>query len=357
MAAVAQRVEDITAPWLSEVLAATVRTVSISQIGAGQTGATYRLRVDAEHLPPTLIAKMHAGDEAARRRVSNGFRAEVGFYRDLATTVEIPLPKCWYSAIAEDALSFTLILEDLAPRQPGVQTNGCSERTARAACMNLAGLHAPRWNDPSLFEVPFLPRPDEARAAFLAQIGRDATDGFVARYANELDSVDVSVLRSSAEILEPWLMAGHRTLAPLHGDYRLDNLMFSPNADDTGDTGDNQVIAVDWQTLAVAPPLRDLAYFLGTSVDIAQRRKTEQDLVVAYHRELCRRGVVNYSAEECFEDYRLGLFQGPMITTIGAMYSTTERTIAADAMFLAMARRSCATLRDLDAFSSHQLHD
>jgi hypothetical protein len=36
-----------------------------------------------------------------------------------------------------------------------------------------------------------------------------------------------------------------------------------------------------------------------------------------------------------------------MITTIGCIYAPRERSDASDAMFLAMARRSCAAIRDL----------
>jgi hypothetical protein len=36
-----------------------------------------------------------------------------------------------------------------------------------------------------------------------------------------------------------------------------------------------------------------------------------------------------------------------MVTVIGCMYATGARTDKSDAMFLAMARRSCAAIRDL----------
>ena len=49
----------------------------------------------------------------------------------------------------------------------------------------------------------------------------------------------------------------------MHGDYRLDNLMFPEHGDG--------VVAVDWQTLAIGPPGRDLAYFLATSVLVDDR--------------------------------------------------------------------------------------
>ena len=62
---------DITADWLTTALRATtpeahVRSVDIEQIGTGQTGASFRLHLDADAgaggaLPSTLVAKTAAG--------------------------------------------------------------------------------------------------------------------------------------------------------------------------------------------------------------------------------------------------------------------------------------------------------
>jgi hypothetical protein len=59
--------------------------------------------------------------------------------------------------------------------------------------------------------------------------------------------------------------------------------------------------------------------------------------------------VRDYSADECWDDYRLGQLQGPMITVIGCIYAGSERTERSDTMFVAMAHRSCAAIRDLDS--------
>ena len=141
--------------------------------------------------------------------------------------------------------------------------------------------------------------------------------------------------------MTPWHQAHPHPFAVLHGDYRLDNLLFDPDGAD--------VIAVDWQTLAVGPPARDLAYFLGTSLTVDDRRAAERELVAEYHAALCARGVSGYGADQCFDDYRLGQLQGPMITTMGCAFATGDPSADADAMFLAMATRSCAAIRDLDS--------
>ena len=106
-------------------------------------------------------------------------------------------------------------------------------------------------------------------------------------------------------------------------------------------------MVVDWQTLTIGSPTRDLAYFLGTSLATDDRRAAERGLVARYHASLSARGVTGYDAEQCLDDYRLDQLQAPMITTLGCAYASGVQSRASDEMFLAMARRSCAAIRDL----------
>ena len=143
--------DDITADWLAHALRAPVQAVTVEQIGTGQTGASFRLRLDAgDELPPTLVAKTAAGDRPQRERVGPGYRNEVGFYTVFRDRVQIRTPRCWHAEISDDNCSFVLLLDDLAPARPGVQVDGCTVDQAGDALRNLAGLHAPVWNDPTL---------------------------------------------------------------------------------------------------------------------------------------------------------------------------------------------------------------
>jgi Ecdysteroid kinase-like family len=340
---VADGPDEVTTAWLSRALGRDVSAVAAERIGTGQTGATYRLSIDTPDGPLTLIAKVAAGDPAARRRVRNGYRSEVGFYRDIASTVDVATPRCWYGAITDDSLAFTLLLDDLSPRLPGVQAAGCSVEQARLAVANLAALHAGRWNDGTVFDLSFVARPTPAGAEYLGSVVTAATETFVERFAAELDAADVATLSAAAAVMTRWQQTRLEPFTVLHGDYRLDNLLFAPNGAD--------VVAVDWQTLAVGPPARDLAYFLGTSLTVDDRRTAERELVADYHAALCARGVPGYDAQQCFDDYRLGQLQGPMITTMGCAFATGDRSAGADEMFLAMATRSCAAIRDLDTLA------
>jgi aminoglycoside phosphotransferase (APT) family kinase protein len=286
---------------------------------------------------------MAGGGLEARQRVAQGYRAEVMFYSQIARTVDVSTPRCWYSAITEDGTDFTLLLEDLQPARPGVQIESCSLNQASDAVENLAALHAPRWNDVTLLEMKGVGLTDSASAQFVGEIFATAVDDFVARF-DALGDEDIETLHRCAEAVCPWLLTRPDPFAVVHGDYRLDNLMFPPAG--------RGVFALDWQTVGVAPPGRDLAYFIGTALRPEDRPHWESDLVTLYFDELRRRGVQDYSPSECFDDYRLGPLQGPFITVLGCVYgATAERSPDADEMFISMATRSCAAIRELESLS------
>jgi aminoglycoside/choline kinase family phosphotransferase len=339
---IAASAQDLTKGWLSDALDTEVRSVRVEAIGSGQTSTTCRLTIDADGYAPTLVAKFAEGDEEARRRVATAHRNEIGFYREIAPALDLRTPTCFYSTLSADATNFTLLLEDLAPRRPGHQADGCSLSQATEAVLNLARLHASHWNDEGLHNFDFLLPLTEERATLLANVTRFAADQFLERYAGQLDSDDVTTLGDVADNLLQWQLSHPEPFSLVHGDYRLDNLMLDPAGGD--------VIAVDWQTITVALPARDLAYFVSLSLPIERRRTEEERLIAAYHEELGANGVHEYSLAACTADYRSGQLHGPMITVLGSLTSGGSRTKAADEMFLSMARRSCVAVRD------HQAH-
>ncbi len=143
-------------------------------------------------------------------------------------------------------------------------------------------------------------------------------------------------------VIERWLLGRTERFGLVHGDYRLDNLLFPPD-------GGPGVVAVDWQTLSLALPARDLAYFLGTSLSVDDRRAHERDLVAAYHAALTSYGVSGLLARGLLGRLRFAMIQGPLVSIFGCAYGT--RTERGDRMFAAMVARSCAAIRDLDTLA------
>jgi hypothetical protein len=291
--------------------------------------------------PSSVVVKMQAADPLSQQAGASGaYESEVRFYTELAPTLAIRTPAC-YSAVGPDKQArFALVLEDLAPAEQGDQLLGCEVDQARNAVVNLAGLHAPRWCDPTLLDLAWLRRLADPTTADLIQgVVADHTARFIEHYGARVSEADASVLRSFAAHSGRWLRGRSERFAPIHGDYRLDNLLFATPA------GGCLVATVDWQTLEAGLPGRDLAYFLGNSLLPADRRKHEQDLVRIYHEALLDQGVSDYSLDDCFDDYRYGQFQGPLITMLAAVGLThTER---GDDMFMAMSSRACEAIRDL----------
>lgn len=63
--------------------------------------------------------------------------------------------------------------------------------------------------------------------------------------------------------------------------------------------------------------MRDIAYFLSTSVTPELRRSIEREAIEEYHRTLCAADVTNFDLEECWSLYRnlmLTCLVGPVIT-------------------------------------------
>lgn len=348
-AQVVDDIAEITPDWLTTLfrercgLDARVRGLAVTPLSTGRMGISYRIVPEYEQpataAPGSVVVKLATGDPGLRALLSPGFVWEIGFYRHLATRVEVRTARCWHAAISTDHCKFTLVLEDLAPAVAGRQADGCDPALARAAVRTLAGLHAPLWNDPLLRDGLAWLRPlDDEGIALIVGLHHQATETFVERYAEELGPEDAGTLRQTARLTERWATGHQHPFSVIHGDYRLDNLMFAPCGD---------VTVLDWQTTMVGHPLRDVAYFLALSLHPEVRRAHEKDLVAEYHRELVRHGVPDFSLDDCYAGYRTGMVQGPLITTLGCVFSTTDRTPESDAMFLSMITRACQAIRDL----------
>ncbi|WP_407688942.1 phosphotransferase family protein [Mycobacterium sp. HUMS_1102779] len=339
---------DVTPEWLSAALsrrgtAVEIAGVEVVAIGTGQTGATYRVKAryatDPGGLPDTFVIKLPAQDDTVRDRVTVGYRSECAFYAGVADRVRVPTPQCFYCEITDDAMDYALLLADQAPAVQGDQLAGCGEQEARLAVAALAGLHGPSWCDPVWLDFPGIAfaRPDEAGAKGLGEVAKMSLDITLAKLGDRMSAADRETFTATMGLVTPWLLAEYDRFALLHGDYRLDNMLFDPDR--------SRVSVVDWQTLGVGLPARDLAYFTATSLDPQLRSAIENDLVDDYHRALLEHGVSGYERETCWRDYRLGVPQALLISALGfAFAAATDR---GDDMVLTMLARGCQAVRDL----------
>ncbi|GAB2874099.1 phosphotransferase family protein [Nocardioides pacificus] len=334
---------QLTASWLTGALragghaGARVDHVTVERVGSGQMASCYAVRLVGDGVPARLLAKLPNPDPAARPMAAGAYRKEVQFYAEIAPTVEVRTAQCHYGAMDEESSSFTLLLEDLSPAVQGDQVAGCTPEQARAAAVNLAGLHGPRWCDPSLLDIDGYQLSEPEDAELLAGLAPDALHRFLDALGDRLDENDRQTLADTMDVIAAWSLGRTERFGLVHGDYRLDNMLYSPTS--------GEVTAVDWQTLSLGLPARDLAFFVGTGLSIDDRRRHEHDLVAAYHAALTSYGVEGHSLDECWDDYRFSMLQGPLISVFGCAYGT--RTARGDDMFVTMVQRSCAAVRDL----------
>lgn len=353
---IADRVELLTPDWLTSALrtspifeSASVRSVVAEPVGTGQMCDSFRLALefdDQGSSPKSVIAKLPSRNETSRStaRTLRSYENEVRFYKELADHLPIRTPLAYYADIDPEPSRFVLLLEDLAPALAGDQLRGCTPEQASLAVDELVKLHAPRWGDPALAELEWLHRDRAANKEFLLMLLPGLWNGFQDRYNSimrpELHSAGSALFAR----LEPYILGDAGVETIIHGDYRLDNLLFG------GTRGHSAVAVVDWQTCTHGPALNDVAYFIGAAMQPELRRSLESDLVIGYHENLLDAGAGPFSWESCWHGYRRGSLLGLLMTVAASML--VERTARGDEMFLTMGYRHACHVIDLDAIET-----
>lgn len=327
--------QDITPEWLAEALGIdAVPEVSQRSIGTGQVGENVRYTLtwpaDTDG-PNSVVGKFPSPDLTSRETAAatGSYVKEVGFYRDLQGSVTITTPTIL--ALHEDLENnrFLLLMQDIAPAEQGDQITGCSVEEATLAIDALVGLHAPRWNDATLLDLEWMAGRTPERAGEMAGLYSMVFPGFVERYAERLGSDVVAVGERLGAAIESWFTSFQTATTLVHGDYRLDNMLFgtSPAA---------PLTVVDWQTAAVGHGPADLAYFIGAGLVPEVRRTVENDLVTRYANALRSAGV-EVATEDIGHDYVMGSASGYVMAVIASMI--VGRTDRGDEMFCVMAER------------------
>jgi hypothetical protein len=347
--ATVEGIDGITPGWLTAVLGAhtggaSVVSATTERVGTGQVADTVRLGLEWDPPgagPETLVAKVTAADETSRATaaMTRTYEIEAAFYNELAPTLPVRAPRCYHAAHDPEAGTYAVVLEDLAPARQGDQIAGCSLDEAGAAVLELVQLHAPRWADPRLADLPWLDRHDDDGVAGSTALLHTLADGFLARYEATLDPEVAELVPRLMERVEGHLLDRPRPWTVTHGDYRLDNLLF----------GGERVAVVDWQTVGHGPGLADLSYFVGASLHVEDRRAHERDLVQAYSEAMRSAGVDGLDPDTCWAGYRRHTFSGLIMAVAASML--VGQTDRGDEMFMAMANRHGRHALDLDALS------
>jgi aminoglycoside phosphotransferase (APT) family kinase protein len=193
-----------------------------------------------------------------------------------------------------------------------------------------------------LHEHPWLPQPDHTVLARRGAAARNAVQGFRSRYAMRLPSEVLDAADWAAQHLERIALAHITPLCLVHGDYRIDNILFD-STPVTGNGTATRVTVVDWQTVSMGRGPDDIAYALGAGLPTDQRRHIEPELLQRYIDGLHDAGV-QADPQAVHHDHRLGTAGGLLMAVIASQQ--VARTERGDEMFAVMAERHATHMAD-----------
>jgi hypothetical protein len=308
----------------------------------------FRFTLDYAHadpsLPRTLVGKFAAADPTSKATASEyGFYAtEIGFYADLAARVPARVPRPIYAEIDSSGVDFTLIMDDAAGARSVDQIEGCSLDDAAAAVREVAKLHGHGWNDGSLKKIGWLAARDVAQGRII-KLFPDLFAGFLDRYRDMLEPEYQVMVRRVLPVYAR-MQDDTRSIKTLqHMDYRLDNLLFGAPDDP------NAVCILDWGSVMLGSGLTDVAFFVGSSLDIEEQRRSAKELVRIYYDSLSQFDLGGYTWDDCWADYRRFSFQGMQTGIVAPMI--VERSERSDKLFLQMVRNFTNQVRMFDSLS------
>lgn len=338
--------QDVNPEWLADALGRPGAELGVEQrsIGTGQVGENVRYTLtwpDGTDGPATVVGKFPSPDPTSRETAAatGSYVKEVGFYRDLQATVTIRTPALYALREELEVNRFLLLMEDIDPAEQGDQIAGCSIDRARLAVEAIVGLHAPHWNDLTLTDLDWLAPREPARGDELADLYAMLFPGFADRYGRRLGPDVLAAGEQFGTRLAEWFRAFVTPTTLVHGDYRLDNMLFA-----TG-PGPAPLTVVDWQTAAVGHGPSDVAYFVGAGLLGDERRRVESDLVARYTLLLRAEGV-DVEESAIVHDYSLGSASGLLMAVVASMI--VGRTERGDEMFCVMAERHVSQMSDWD---------
>lgn len=355
------RPNDITNEWLTAALQSGGHLAAGSSVtamhrrpvgeGVGMLGlievVTPTYSGDAANAPKSVVVKYPTEVEGnlVVATTFNVYQREVLFCQRVAPNAGMRVPNVYYSAFKGET-SFIIVMEDLSDYTMGDQVEGCSIERAEVAMRELGMLHASFWEKVDSPEYEFLPYhfPGIHAEAMLggARAGWDNMVSIFGELISDELKANKDRFLDTVPRMQQWLVQHPYTL--IHGDFRMDNLMFGTKPDHS------PLAVIDFQGALRCKGIQDVAYLLSHNMDPAECRANERRLVELWHATLVANGVKDYSADQAWEDYRRAvLYLWVYVAVIaGTLDPSNER---GKAFMGAMIQRSSAAIRDLGLLS------
>jgi hypothetical protein len=350
-----QNAAEISTDWLNEVLVDTcvlagvrIQGVESTVIGEGvgylSSVARVKLSYDSPDAlgrgaPATVIVKIEPENEIFRNlgRQFNAFEREIRFYREVASQVNVRLPKVYYT-LAEPP-HFAIVMEDLGRCTAGNQLEGMHVQQVTTTAQIVGRLQSQFWNNSSLAALEWMPASWDLWRHFT-----DHWPSFV-QHCRQWLGPEHLLLGQRVSKNAQWIM-DQMAAAPatiVHCDLREDNLLF-------GKPGTpEEVLIVDWQLAIRGMGAYDIASLQGGSEVAAERKGHAFVVLDAWHQTLLSSGVSDYSHAEALHHFRLGCLVCltlPVYFHIAALEGGIDR---AKGLCETQARRHFGTALDVDA--------
>lgn len=347
-----ERPTDLTAEWLTSAIGqGEVTGFTVDRIGTGQMSECYRVDLtyaDGGSGPASVVLKVAAADPSSRQTgLAMGlYEREVRFYSEVAPGLAAsrgqisPVSPCFHSAYDPATGAFDLLLGDAAPAVVGDEIRGATAEQAALALTQLGQVHGRLLGDEALAGAEWLNRDSPVDQGLIGALYA----GFIDRYRDQVAPEHREVCERFVATFDAYMAAEAEAGQPrglVHGDYRLDNMLFG------GDGADRPLTVVDWQTVTWGPAFTDVAYFLGCALPVERRRELYDDMLRAYHDALGPDAGV--TLDDVREGVRHQTFFGVLMAIVSPML--VERTERGDEMFMAMIERHCQHVIDTDALS------
>lgn len=314
-----RKIEDISLDWLNQAMFYSrpesvdrIRSFYIENVGVDMGFVNQIARIVIEYEsdivegPRSVIVKCPPLDEDLRSvsdRLNNVLR-EATVYKEFDVPYGITIPRLYYGSVDESSGNGVLVIEDIDYAVQGDSVLGCSYEDAVLAITEIAKFHAYYWISSN-------------RENF---IGIPAKGDEILEYQELFQAAWRSLVRKAGTHMPPYLLSlgdklernickvksalSSHPITLIHGDYRLDNCFFIYDGGQP-----NALKVIDWEYCAKSRGTYDVAAFISEAFNRTDRRDIEWQLVELYYSTLKDNGVINYSLEECYKDYRISMLE------------------------------------------------
>jgi thiamine kinase-like enzyme len=306
-----KNISQITKEWVEYIFneaglcnTGTIENINIEPMGTDVKGflssmcrIEIKYKTEDPNLPPSVVIKMPPEQEMNREFAIN-LRAnerEIRFYKELAPLTPIQIPICIYGYINEASGDYILVLEDEKEWTPGDQVAGLTELQTKIAVGAISKFHGKWWQSPQLEKLSWMPQQNRD----LAYGYKNNWGEFKNEHSEILDEDGVKagdVIKESGNKITELSLKAPQTIT--HMDFRADNLLFK---------NEDQVLVLDWQVACRTIGAFDVARVVCASYHDHKTREEHTNFVELWHQGLIKSGVNNYSFEDAWRDYRVGI--------------------------------------------------